>query len=171
MSLSTLSVRFGYGSPRPLVVVPFSFGFASCGSSWLAHTHACAVPPSFHPSGGVEKVAELTGRKGRLVKTAEGTVKYEARNATNAASMEMQNMHEKAEFMDGKKFVAIISEAASQGISLQADKRVKNQRPRVHLTLELPWSADKAVQQLGRTHRSNQSSGPAYKFLLSGVRR
>ena len=121
------------------------------------------------PPGGVDKVAELTGRKGRLVKTAEGKVKYEARNATNAASMEMQNMHEKAQFMDGKKFVAIISEAASQGISLQADKRVKNQRPRVHLTLELPWSADKAVQQLGRTHRSNQSSGPAYKFLLSGV--
>uniref|UniRef100_H2YSK9 Protein strawberry notch homolog 1 n=1 Tax=Ciona savignyi TaxID=51511 RepID=H2YSK9_CIOSA len=87
--------------------------------------------------GGPENVAEMTGRKGRV------------------------------RFMDGEKNIAIISEAASSGISLQADKRARNQRRRLHITLELPWSADRAIQQFGRTHRSNQVNAPEYVFVIT----
>eukprot|EP00629_Pelagomonadales_sp_RCC1024_P016933 CAMPEP_0119262942 /NCGR_PEP_ID=MMETSP1329-20130426/2499_1 /TAXON_ID=114041 /ORGANISM="Genus nov. species nov., Strain RCC1024" /LENGTH=1313 /DNA_ID=CAMNT_0007262627 /DNA_START=179 /DNA_END=4117 /DNA_ORIENTATION=+ len=118
--------------------------------------------------GNFDKVAEMSGRAARYVRTWTGQYEYQKRTE-NGVSMHEQNLYEREEFNQGRKLVAIISDAASSGISLHAEDhpRVKNRRRRVHITLELPWSADKTLQQMGRSHRSNQVVAPEYKLLVS----
>ncbi|XP_017154481.1 protein strawberry notch [Drosophila miranda] len=118
--------------------------------------------------GGTSKVAEMTGRRGRVICESRTAFRYESR-VEEDTSMDLVNYREKQRFMEGEKYVAIISEAASSGISLQSDKRVLNQRRRLHITLELPWSADRAIQQFGRTHRSNQVNSPEYVFVITNL--
>ncbi|KAK1384228.1 PHD-type domain-containing protein [Heracleum sosnowskyi] len=99
--------------------------------------------------GGPYKVAEITERRHRLVRASNGiAVRYEPRS-TKDVTMEMVNINEKQSFMDGEKLVAIISEAGSAGVSLQADKR--------------------AINQFGRTHRSNHASAPEYRLLFGNL--
>lgn len=62
----------------------------------------------------------MTGRRGRVItKESTGKIQYELRNADSDTPVELMNLEEKEKFMNGEKLVAIISEAASSGISLQ----------------------------------------------------
>jgi hypothetical protein len=74
----------------------------------------------------------MTGRKTRQV-FERGEWTFEKR-IKGRDSEDGINIQERKKFMAGKKFVAIISDAASTGISLQADRRVQNDRRRVHTT-------------------------------------
>ncbi|KAG2500714.1 hypothetical protein HYH03_001479 [Edaphochlamys debaryana] len=170
-------------------------GCVSMRAELLAAAEALPLPPNFLDEiidalGGPGKVAEMTGRKGRVVRLqpAGGAgvggggggggggapaprprLLYELRAKPESNEMDSLNISEKDAFMCGKKLVAIISDAASTGISLHASRAVANQRRRLHLTIELPWSADKAIQQLGRSHRSNQVTAPIYKLMSTRI--
>lgn len=117
---------------------------------------------------GPDKVAEMTGRKRRLLLLPGGGARAESR-AKGGVPLDQVNLHERAAFMRGDKRIAIISEAASAGISLHADLAFPNTQPRMHVTMELAWSAEKQLQQFGRTHRARQAQPPHYKLLVSDV--
>ncbi|KAK9838396.1 hypothetical protein WJX84_000356, partial [Apatococcus fuscideae] len=119
--------------------------------------------------GGPSKVAEMSGRRKRMIRNPDGPGFVYRLVAEDGVPLDQVNIQEKKSFQSGKKLVAIISDAASTGISLQADNNELNTRLRVHITLELAWSADKTVQQLGRTHRSNQKQPPKYIILSSNI--
>ena len=120
--------------------------------------------------GGPSKVAEMTGRTHRIIRRRGVLVSEKrVRDINCDGDYDSVNQSERAAFQQGRKLFSIISAAASTGVSLQADRRAQNQRRRLHVTLELPWSADQAVQQLGRSHRSNQSTAPEYCLLISKI--
>lgn len=123
---------------------------------------------------GERCVAELTGRTRRLIRDPRtGRVEYKKR-APEGVAMDRTNVHEMEQFQQGRKHIAIISDAASTGISLHASNRAANKQRRVHITLELGWSADKQMQTFGRTHRSDQAVPPEYVLLsteLGGEKR
>ena len=117
---------------------------------------------------GIDAVAEMTGRKLHF-DPIERHFKARTVAGTPGADTAAVNLAEMQAFLSGRKRIAVISDAASSGISLHADQRFPNREPRLHLTLELSWSADKALQQFGRTHRSNQTSAPHYMVLVTDV--
>ena len=118
---------------------------------------------------GPERVSELTGRKRRLIRDkATGATEY-VKRAPEGVAMARTNLYEMERFQSGQTRVAIISNAASTGISLHASNREENRQRRVHITLELGWSADTQLQTFGRTHRSDQAQPPEYVLLSTDV--
>ena len=123
---------------------------------------------------GEKNVAEITGRTRRLIRDPQtGKIEYKKR-APEGVPMQRVNVDAMERFQSGRCRVAIISDAGSLGISLHACNRSPNRQRRVHITLELGWSADKQMQCFGRTHRSDQAFPPEYVLLsteLGGEKR
>lgn len=118
--------------------------------------------------GGSQQVAEITMRRSRVVKTSEETYHYEMRAQTDA-ELDQLNFREIQSFLSGSKQVALITEEATCGVSLVQGDAAGDQRKLQHFTMELPWSTDRAMQQLGRTKRTNQQNNPQYVLVVSNL--
>ena len=97
-----------------------------------------------------------------------GVMIYLLKNIPSVVSPFPRHYHHQTTY-PGRKLFAIISDAGSTGISLHADRRAGNRRRRVHITLEIPFNSSSFVQQLGRTHRSNQVIGPEYVAVVTDL--
>ena len=115
---------------------------------------------------GAENVAEMTGRKNRLVKLSNGDFAYRPRGISGVPQRQT-NLHELQNFQSKRKRIAVMSEVAATGDSLHSDKRALNQERREHIAAELKWSADKQLQDFGRTNRCNQASPPIYILIYT----
>ncbi|MAC57034.1 MAG: methylase [Novosphingobium sp.] len=122
----------------------------------------CAMPPIMSALDallehfGHDNVAEVTGRTKRLITASDGRQKLESRSARTSQA-------EAAAFMAGKKRMLVFSDAGGTGRSYHASLDVLNQEQRVHLLLEPGWRADRAIQGLGRTHRTHQATTPLFR--------
>lgn len=68
-------------------------------------------------------MAGSAGRKARLIRQERGGVKWENRSlAQRDCAVDSINVDERNKFLQGEKLIAVISEAASAGISLHADR-------------------------------------------------
>lgn len=111
---------------------------------------------------GTKNVAEVTGRRRRVVRDENGKSVIETRGRTATQG-------DADSFQADKKRVLIFSDAGGTGFSFQADLTKKNQRRRMHYLLQPGWRADKAVQGFGRTHRTNQKSAPHYRLVTTDL--
>ena len=111
---------------------------------------------------GAEEVAEITGRSQRFVRNAEGHRVLEKRSDKKVRA-------EVNDFNEGKKRILLFSEKGGTGASYHASREYDNQQKRIHYLYQPGWRADKAIQGLGRSHRSNEAHKPEYVLVTTNV--
>jgi predicted RNA methylase len=115
---------------------------------------------------GTDAVAEITGRGRRIVrKNVDGVMQRVIEERNGHA-----NLAEQQAFRDGRKRILIFSEAAGgTGFSYHADRDALNQEQRVHYLLQTGFRSDRALQGMGRTHRTNQAHPPIYVLVVPDI--
>ena len=111
---------------------------------------------------GAENVAEITGRSRRFIRDSNGIRVEEKRNAAKAQA-------EINSFNAGRRRILIFSEKGGTGASYHASNDYENQQKRIHYLFQPGWRASKAMQGLGRTHRSNEAQQPEYVLVTTDV--
>lgn len=103
------------------------------------------------------KADEISARKMRVQNGLYEVRKSIDRNETIVA------------FNNGGIDALVITRAASTGLSLHASERVKDQRRRRMIELQIPVNVVERVQFWGRVNRRGQTSIPAFETLCTGL--
>ena len=116
---------------------------------------------------GANAIAEMTGRTLRPIPRRKNgeIIGWDIEKRSNKdASADVER------FQEGKKDILIFSlGAGGTGKSYHASQNHGNQRRRVHYLLEIGRRSEAAVQGIGRTHRSGQTSAPIVKAVTSDI--
>lgn len=112
---------------------------------------------------GHENVAEITGRSRRVVTDVKSGKKVIEKRSDKIAAADVDD------FINDRKQILVFSGKGATGRSFHADKNYKNKRQRKHYLIQPGWRADKAVQGLGRSHRSNQVSSPEFVLVTTDL--
>ncbi len=125
----------------------------------------CSIDQILHHFGH-NKVAEVTGRKRRIVLRKVGQTTRRVLQQRSAHT----NIAETNAFLNDTKQILLFSEAGGTGRSYHSDASFLNRRPRKHYIIEPGWRADIAIQGLGRSNRSNQVNKPTFIPVTTDVK-
>lgn len=115
---------------------------------------------------GTELVAEVSGRKERLIYERDETGR---KKRVKGKRSDSASANEGKMFQQGKKNILIISKSGHTGYDFHDIRGSGNERQRSHYLLEYGWSATGALQGMGRSHRSNQASAPIYRPVRADI--
>ncbi|MGN0656821.1 MAG: strawberry notch C-terminal domain-containing protein, partial [Ruminiclostridium sp.] len=107
-------------------------------------------------------IAEITGRKLQLNKTANGKYIVEDRKDKDAN----KSMRD---FNSGRLDVLMINKSGSTGISLHASSKFEDQRQRVMVFAQFQSDINDEVQMRGRIDRSGQVARGRYEYIMSTI--
>lgn len=115
---------------------------------------------------GPAQVAEITGRKTRIVREPN----EQGQMARVQQTRTPKDVKADADaFQAGSKRVLVFSDAGGTGFSFHSDANAGNQQQRAHYLVQPGWRAAKAVQGFGRTHRSNEVNEPVYRLMTTDL--
>lgn len=113
---------------------------------------------------GTDVVAEVTGRKRRVVTDAAGRQRIDRRSARS-------NVSELRAFMAAEKSILAFSDVGGTGVSAHADlNSASAHRRRVHYVIEMGWRAKNTIQAFFRSNRTNQASAPIFRTVTTDCR-
>ncbi len=113
---------------------------------------------------GYENVAEITGRKRRVVMNRNEGKKVIQSRSEHSIHADLDD------FLNDRKQILVFSEKGGTGASYHADRTFKNQRKRIHYLVQPGWKAETAIQGLGRSHRSNQAVTPMFVLVTTNLK-